>query len=123
MSFTYDLSTTIGQIRIATGDTVEGVGARPDRRNLSDEEITYLYQKEGSDVNRAIAAVFETLEAEWTREYNITAGPRKDEANSVAIRYRSMSTRFRKLFGGGDTAFSVGLNRNDGYELEGFYEY
>jgi len=54
-AFTNDLGSDIGRVRFELDDTVEGMGPRPDDRNLRDAEIQMLLDREGS-VMRAVAA-------------------------------------------------------------------
>ena len=39
MAFTYDVSSSLGQLRLAIGDTVSGAGPRPNGANYSDAEL------------------------------------------------------------------------------------
>jgi hypothetical protein len=117
MTFTYAINNDIGKIRLYTGDVTEGAGVRVDGSNFSDEELTLLLTQEDSDWHRAVAAVCEVLSIEWARIADVTVGPRKETLSGVSKRYGAMASSFRSQFGGGgaNTAFAVGLVREDGY--------
>ena len=57
MSFSYDLSSNIGKVRLLTTDTDY------DNTIFSDEEISAFLEFEDSDVNLASARAFETIAA------------------------------------------------------------
>lgn len=117
MTFTYDLTTDVGMVRLYIGDVNEGSGVRVNGTNLNDEEITALLTEEGGDWHRGVAAAAEVLAAEWARVADVTVGPRKETLSSVSRRYIEMARRLREEFGGGGigTAFAVGFLRDDGY--------
>lgn len=66
MAFIYDdsLTTDRDYIRFKISDTQESAGPRPDKRNFSDAEIAAVLSDE-STTTATIAALFETLAAEW----------------------------------------------------------
>lgn len=55
MSFSYDLATDIGRVRLLVPDRV------PDDAVFTDQEITALLDVEGSNVRRAAALALETI--------------------------------------------------------------
>lgn len=118
MTFTYSIGDDIGKIRLYTGDVVEGTGVRNDGSNFSDEELLLLLDQEEDDWRRVVAAVCEILAIDWARVADVTVGPRKETLSGVSKRYAAMAESFRSQYGGGggsNTAFSVGLDREDGY--------
>ena len=58
MTWTYDLSTDAGKVRLLIGDTDI---AEPDARIFSDEELAALLALEASDVRRAAAQALDTM--------------------------------------------------------------
>ncbi len=122
MAFTYDLTTNIGKVRFRIGDTIEntgpgtGVGPLPDKRNITDEEITMALNTEGS-VERAIALIYEALAAAWATVVDLQLGPRKEAFSKVADRFASLANDYRKSYGGGGTSFSLGWTREDAYHV------
>lgn len=122
MTFTYSdaLTTTASQVRLAIGDTVENKGPRPDKRNYSDNEITYFLTTESSRLNGTIALAFEYLAGEWTafalseREGNVSM-----DATRVAELYTRQAAIYRAKPGGAAASersgFVATLTRTDGY--------
>jgi hypothetical protein len=116
MAFTYDLTTDVGKLRLAVGDSIENSGPRPQTgasSNFSDEELQHFVTTEGT-VGSASAAVFETLAAEWSIFTNITLGPRKEEFAKIAEAFLKRAAAARARYGGG-LSFSVSWSRVDGY--------
>jgi hypothetical protein len=95
MSFTYDLSTNVGMVRIALGDSTEGSGVRPDGTNLSDEELTHFLTLEGNDVDRATARACEVLATQWAGYADLTVGPRSEKLSQIAARYAERAKGLR----------------------------
>lgn len=58
ITFTYDLETTVGVIRLLINDKY------PDDPIFYDEELTVFYALEGSDVRKAAAKALETIAAD-----------------------------------------------------------
>ena len=122
MAFTYSdaLTTDRDKVRFRVGDTVQDEGPRPDKRNFSNNEITFVLSEESSQVNGAIAHIFEILAAEWSafalseREGDVTV-----DAKEVAENYRMQATKWRQKPGGSaDDERSVSLitiTRDDAY--------
>lgn len=69
MSFTYDLTTAVGQIRLEIGDTSSATdeGIKPNGTNFSDEELTHFYTAESSNLLAAAARACEVLARMWVR--------------------------------------------------------
>lgn len=97
MTFTYDLATAIGQVRLAIGDTssATGAGVRPDGTNLSDAEIAYFLTAEGDDVGLATARACEALAMMWSNVADLQVGPRRESLGQVAARYAERAAALR----------------------------
>jgi hypothetical protein len=120
MSFTYDLTTEVGQVRLEIGDNEYQNGAKPDSTNFRDDEIQIWLTREGS-VLLASAAACEALARLWSRMADITVGPRRENYSTVAGRYADQAAALRARLaetGEAYTTFSAGLARTDGYSVE-----
>lgn len=97
MAFSYDLTTAIGQVRLAIGDTssTTGAGVRPDGTNLSDAEITYFLTAEGDDVSLATARACEALAMMWANVADLQVGPRRESLSQVSTRYAERAAALR----------------------------
>lgn len=95
MSFTYVLSTALGQLRLALGDTTETSGPRPDGSNFQDEELQVFLTLEENDVDRATARACETLATQWAAMSDLTVGPRSEKLSQVAARYAEQARALR----------------------------
>lgn len=98
MSFSYDLGNDIGKLRLEIGDTVAGVGPRPDGTNLSDEELQVWLTREGT-VGRAAAAACEALARAWSSIADTSVGPRSESASQVAEAWRTRAAELRQVHG------------------------
>lgn len=118
MTFTYvgDLSTDLDNVRFNIGDTVENTGVRPSGGNFTDEEIGGLITREGS-WQKATAAIYETLAAEYARFVNLTLGPRREDMSDAAKMYADLAEKWRDEYGSTATgrAGSSAVTRIDGY--------
>lgn len=114
MSFSYVLSTDVGKLRLEIGDTEQSPdGILPNGRNIQDEEITYIYQREGS-FNRAVAALFEIAASKWAKvptEYRL--GP-EGESISAYDYYKAQAKEYRSNNG---RALAVTVTKTD-YAIE-----
>jgi hypothetical protein len=121
MAFTYNdtLATDRDMIRIRVGDTAQNNGPRPDGANFSDEEIAGLLSSEGS-ANRAIAAIYEILAAQWAGYADTQMGDRRESLSQVADRYTKLATQYRSEHGyAASVGFATGfVTRNDGYSQD-----
>jgi hypothetical protein len=95
--FSYDLTTAVGQVRLAIGDTSSstGAGVRPDGTNLTDTEITYFLTTEGDDVELATARASETLAMMWANLADLQVGPRRESLSQIAARYAERAAAVR----------------------------
>lgn len=94
MSFTYDLTESVGQVRLALGDTTSGAGVRPDGSNFGDDEIQLFVDQENS-VDLAVARACDVLATQWTTVANLTVGPRREELGAIAERYAERAKSLR----------------------------
>lgn len=105
MSFTYSdaLTTDRDKIRLRIGDTQQDAGPKPDKRNFSDAEITFILSEESNLVNGAIAHIFEILANEWTA-YAISEkeGEVSLDAKAVADEFHKRAAEWRKKADSGD---------------------
>jgi hypothetical protein len=110
MSFTYDdtLTSNLSRVRFAIGDTVASAGPRPDKRNFSDAELTYLLATE-TTVNASAAAAFEILSSEWTA-YSLSEreGEVSFDAKGMAAEYKTRALEWRAKPGGTAEASRAG---------------
>jgi hypothetical protein len=117
MSFTYNLATTVGQLRLEIGDHTSGTGVRPDGSNFSDEELEAILTQEGDVLGRGIARACEILANAWATFADLTVGPRSEKLSQVAARFEKRAAALRMQYGGGSTgATAVGIIRADGYQ-------
>jgi len=116
MAFTYDLTTNIGKIRLAIGDSKYQQGVRPDNCNFSNEEITAILTDASNDVNVASAVLMEILSREWALLCDITLGPRKEAYSQVSKRYTELAKQMRDAVGGNVLSVTTGFKRDDEYQ-------
>lgn len=117
MTFTYDLTTDVGKLRMEIGDTSAEAqqGVMPGGANLTDEELQYLLDREGS-VGRATAAACEALSRAWSRVANVQSGPFREELGSVARHWADRGQELRRQYGGGAaTTVTSTFKRVDGF--------
>jgi len=116
MAFTYvgDLSTNTDKVRFYLRDTVSGSGPLPSDGNFTDAEIDGLISVEGS-WQRAVAAGFETLAAAWRRYPSFKADGLSLNRSDIADGYAAQAATWRRKYGGGSSAGSRAVTRQDGY--------
>lgn len=117
MSFTYNLATDIGKVRLEIGDVTSGKGVRSDASNLNDEEIQVLLDREGS-VMRATAAACELLARNWAAAADVVTGGGTEIYSRVSDHWAALGKTLRAQYGGAATTFSAGWARTDGYHEE-----
>jgi hypothetical protein len=123
MSFTYDLATDIGKVRLNLGDKTSGAGPNPDGSNISDEEITALLAQEYDassaliTVQRAVAAACEMLANAWASVASSVSVGARSEANQQSVNYAARAEKIRVQYGNGARGFSSAFTRNDGFAL------
>lgn len=101
MAFTYDLGSAnagllnISKVRLEIGDTVSGVGVRPDGSNLSNEEIQTWLTAEGDDVMLAAARACDALARMWSTVGNEKVGPLSISLSQVSERFEKQAVALR----------------------------
>ena len=92
MAFTYDVTTPLGQLRLAIGDTVSGTGPRPAGANYTDAELNVFLAPviaAGYTYGRAVSQVLRLLATEWTNQANISIGEYSAQYGQIAANYRA----------------------------------
>ena len=120
MSFSYDLTSSIGLVKLEIGDVSESAGVKPDGSAFSDEELTAILSGEGDVVGRAAARCCEILARTYARFVDVTAGPRKESLSQAATAYRQQAEALREQYGYGSAATSgiLAAGRDDGFAQE-----
>ena len=118
MTFTYVLTTDIGQIRLQIGDTTSGKGVRPSGANLSDEEIQVILDVEGT-IMRTAAGCCEMLARDWSKVAVLGAGNAKEQMAAMADEFLKQAKYLRGIYGYGGIeaidSFNLSALRRDGY--------
>ena len=114
MAFTYDLNTSVGITRFRIGDTVQGDGPRPDRRNFSDDEIQAMLDQGGS-VDAALGLLQAVLSNEWASVPDFTIGDRKESFSQV---HRAYSEAAQESGVGSHITFTGAFVRKDAYSKD-----
>lgn len=106
MTFTYSLGTIVGQIRFEIGDKLpEPQGMLPDGRNISNEEITHVYEEEG-DKWKAVARLFDAIAAEYAKVPTVyRLGPESEQISAYDY-YTQLATKTRARVATRQTPFS-----------------
>lgn len=88
MSFTYNLSTSIGRVRLNINDRVEPA-------TFSDEELQAFLDQVGGDVNLATSMAFYTLAASSTGSAKrVSAGEYSEDLTDTAKQYLELAKQF-----------------------------
>lgn len=117
MAFTYtgDLATSLDRVRFYLRDVTENSGPRPSDGNFSDAELTGLVTAEGS-WQRAVAAGFETLAAEWRKFPTFKTTGMTLNRTDIADGYAAQAATWRKRYGSSGSSVSYKApTRVDGY--------
>ena len=121
MAFTYlgTLATNLDKVRFYIKDTVENSGPRPSDNNYTDAELSGLVTTEGS-WQRAVAAAFESLAAEWTRYPTFDDGALKLNRSDIADGYAALAASWRRKYGtsSGTASGSRAITRVDAYSSD-----
>ena len=94
MTFSYDLADAdetivlISKVRLEIGDTVSGVGVKPDGSNISDEEITVWLDDEDNSVMKVVARACDALARMWALVADTTVGPRRESFSQISARWQ-----------------------------------
>ncbi len=118
-SFTYDLTATgddllVSKVRLAIGDTTEGVGIKPNGENFDDSEILVALDDAGDIVNLASAYICQWLSTSFAQVADLRVGPRHEKLSDISKAYQ---LRAERLAGGTTSmeSYSVGVIKVDGY--------
>jgi hypothetical protein len=97
MAFTYvgTLTTDLDRVRFHLGDTAYEAGPRPADANFTDAELNGLVTLEGN-WQRAVAAGFERLAAEWTRYPNFSTDGLRVDRSDIAAGFKAQAAQWRK---------------------------
>lgn len=117
--FTYNtsLESDVHRIRFHIGDTDPEAGPRPNSAVYSDQEIAAVLAYEGT-WQRAVAAMFETLGAEWRLYPTFSADQFSLSSSHISRGYMEQAEHWRDEYGyagGGAGLQSVSPYRADGY--------
>lgn len=122
MTFSYDLADAdetivlISKVRLEIGDTVSGVGVKPDGSNISDEEITVWLDDEDNSVMKVVARACDALARMWALVADTTVGPRRESFSQISARWQKQADALKEAFGiHSGSAFSAAVKRVDGY--------
>jgi hypothetical protein len=107
MTYTYDLSTAIGQVRLLVPDNVETGAA------LTDEEIQYFLNQTGQSVNRATIKACQQLARKFSQQMAFTADGLSIHATERAQAYATRAKELMAELGG--SYGTITINRSDGY--------
>jgi hypothetical protein len=111
--FSYDLTTTVGQLRLEIGDTTYQSGVKPDGSNFSDTELTYFLAQEGAAVGRGTARACEVLARMFAGLVDLAVGPRKESLSQAAQAFSDRAKELRRQFGGAaQGAYAAGWMRS-----------
>lgn len=108
MSHTYltSLVSDVHKVRFYIGDTNPEEGPRPNGETYTDEEISAVLTLEGS-WQRGVAAMFETLAAEWRPFPSFDADQFSLSSSHISRGYRDEAESWRAKWGYGGTAVGV----------------
>ena len=120
ISFTYDLATAIGLVRLYAGDTDTGkLNATGGDRTRTDSEITALLAENGGEVRLAGAALLEGKAAEYAQQaVSESQGQLRQDYRQRSDRMLAVAQEIRGGAAGpilqaeasGGTAFAIGSN-------------
>ena len=87
MTWTYDLSTDVGKVRLRIGDTTSGTGILPDGSNLSDEEIGVVLDDNDDDIEATVADLAQIMAQRWATAVDVAVGPRRESLSQASKRW------------------------------------
>ena len=101
MAFTYvgDYSTDLDKVRENIRDVTSGSGPRPGNANFTDALINGIITDEGS-WQRATAALFEMLAAEWRRHPSYSTDGLRLDRSDIADGFDKIAEDWRSKYGG-----------------------
>ncbi|MCB0070683.1 MAG: hypothetical protein KDE20_04460 [Caldilineaceae bacterium] len=116
MTWTYDLSTDVGKVRLRIGDTTSGTGILPDGSNLSDEEIGVVLDDNDDDIEATVADLAQIMAQRWATAVDVAVGPRRESLSQASKRWAELAAGLRAsgdVGAGGPFAYTP--KRDDGY--------
>jgi len=120
MAFTYvgDYSTNLDKVRENIRDVTSGSGPRPADANFADALINGIITDEGS-WQRATAACFEMLAAEWRRHPSYATDGLRLDRSDIADGFDKIARGWRSKYGGAVRQYApvyvAGQITKDGY--------
>lgn len=115
MTFTYDLTTDIGAVRLYIGDRAEGDGILPSGDNYTDEEIEAILARLNDDVEAASVVLLESAARRWGTMVDVTMGPLKEAYSQASKSLMSLAGKMREDYDVAVSACAVTFDREDGY--------
>ena len=100
MAFSYDISTPLGQLRLAIADTVPGAGPRPAGANYSDAELNVFLTPvlaAGYTYGRAVPSALRLLANEWSGQANIAVPEYSAQYGAIAENYRKAAADWERI--------------------------
>lgn len=107
MTFTYDLGTLIGKVRLELFDTTSGTAL------LSDEEIQVKLTEHSNNVLLAAAALCDILARRFARDFDFKTDDQEFKKGARAKVWADLATDLRTRAGGGLSTVTV--TKVDGY--------
>ena len=126
MAFTYSLSTDLGKVRLAIGDTVSGSGPRPSGANYSDAEINVFLTPviaAGYTYGRAVAQLFRVLAGEWAGKASVSIGDYSVQYAAVADNYRKAAAEWERMTDATGAVVAGGISTGRMILSNGVYEF
>ena len=107
MSFTYDLTTNIGKVRLLIPDNEETA------YDIEDAEITYFLTEVGSNVNAAAIRACKWLARKYAKQATFTADGLNVQLTQRAQAFAERAAELESDLNGGMS--SAAITRSDGY--------
>lgn len=90
---TYDVTTDIGKLRLAIGDTMVSIA------EFTDEELAVFISAGGSWQQGALLAV-DSLIAKYAKKVNFSLGPRSEQLGQIVEHYKTLRENLERGLGG-----------------------
>ena len=100
MAFTYDVSTSLGQLRLEIGDTVLDAGPRPGGANYSDAELNVVLTPiiaAGYTYGRAVPSALRLLANEWSGQASVAVPEYSAQYGAIAENYRKSAADWERI--------------------------